>query len=387
MIHYKNPSDVCIRFNPRYEKDAKYGFIDGLVTFTANAKRIAVIIENKIYDAPDQDGQIRRYITHMTQGEKILLDNVWVFYLTGDGVKEVDEKSYNPDGEDEKTNIGNRFVFIDYKGDILEWLKEDVLEARVYPESLTGVVRAYVESIEKDMFCEDTSVERLKIKLYENLLGHHKLKEMKAAEIEKLYGFREEVQKIRKERSREQDFDAVDKLYGVICSALSDVEQMAFGAFEKCSADILNNQWKKELKKLNGVRWVAKHRGVGGNKGFVQIGLAEEWGSAHLEWIPVNVNSMLWENEYKLEFHVEGKDLKALVDQWRQLFKENAIMLPKNCAIGKGAKNVLVYEVQTNKPIAKMSGKELESFLKNVYLEELNYCCRVLVEDFEKYNR
>jgi len=42
MIHYQRISDVSIRFNPRYDKEDKHGFIDGLVTFTAKGKRIAV---------------------------------------------------------------------------------------------------------------------------------------------------------------------------------------------------------------------------------------------------------------------------------------------------------------------------------------------------------
>ena len=382
MIHYKSPKDVCIRFNPRFEDDAKYGFMDGLITFTANAKHIAVIIENKIYDAPDQDDQIRRYITHMTQEESISLDHVWVFYLTGDGLKEVDEKSYDPDGENEKTNIGSRFVSIDYKYGILKWLKEDVLEARVYPESLTAVVRAYVQSLEKDVFCGDDSRERLKIKLCDSLFGHHKLKALKEAEIDKLYDFREGVQKIRKEGAEGQDTDCVDMAYGVIKSVVFDVEQMAFDAFEKCSTEILNNQWKKELK-MKGSQWMAKHRGVGGEKGFVQIGLSEEWGAAHLEWIPVNTKSMLWGNQYKLELHAEGRNNRDKADQWRKKFKEQAFMLPTGCTVGQ-SRTVLVYEVQTDKPIAKMGKKELESFLKKVYTEEMNVCCRLLVEDYGK---
>ena len=139
------------------------------------------------------------------------------------------------------------------------------------------------------------------------------------------------------------------------------------------------------LVTLKGAQWMAKHRGIGGEKGFVQIGLAEAWGAAHLEW-RVNTKSMLCGNRYKLELHVEGKDNRNLADQWRKLFREQSVTLPSNCTIGKGSRTFLVYEAHTDTPIAKMNKKELESFLKKVYLEELKACCRMLVEDFGNYN-
>ena len=91
----------------------------------------------------------------MTTEEHIALENVWVLYITGTGTKEIDECSYHPNEESEATNIGRRFITLTYYEDIIEWLKQDVLERRIYPESLTSIVRAYVESLEKDIFCED----------------------------------------------------------------------------------------------------------------------------------------------------------------------------------------------------------------------------------------
>ena len=121
MIHCQNISDVNILFNPRYKNDTANSFIDGLITFTANNRRIAVIVENKIYDAPDQPNQISRYIEHMTKDEHVDVDNVWVFYMTGDGSKEVEEQSY---GCDAGTDIGHRFVPLAYNSDIINWLPE-----------------------------------------------------------------------------------------------------------------------------------------------------------------------------------------------------------------------------------------------------------------------
>ena len=76
------------------------------------------------------------------------------------------ECSYHPNDEGEATNIGRRFVTLTYCEDIIEWLKQDVLERRIYPESLTSIVRAYVESLEKDILCEDATETRLKEMLW-----------------------------------------------------------------------------------------------------------------------------------------------------------------------------------------------------------------------------
>ena len=389
MIHYQNPSDVSIRFNPRYDKDDKHSFIDGLIMFSAQGKRIAIIMENKIFDAPDQKDQIRRYITHMTTEEHIALENVWVLYITGTGTKEIDECSYHPNEESEATNIGRRFITLTYYEDIIEWLKQDVLERRIYPESLTSIVRAYVESLEKDILCEDKTDTWRKDMLCNTLTrpGHYNMNKMTDRDFDSLYSFRDSVQEVRKEMVNrdEKDIIAVNNLYGVIRDLIHDVEQKFFGEFERLSTEILNSCWKKELKKLRGVQWIAKHRGLRSDKGFVQIGLSAEWGTAHLEWIPISAKRMCLGNEYQLELHVENN--KALADKWREELNSNPILLPANkCEkVKAGTSRLLRYKLQTSKPIAKMSKKELTEFLTGVYTKELNYCCRMLVEHFHDY--
>lgn len=387
MIHYQNISDVNILFNPRYKTDKANSFIDGLITFTANGRRIAIIVENKIYDAPDQPEQIRRYIEHMTKDEGVDVNNVWVFYMTGDGSKEVEEQSY---GCDAGTDIGRRFVPLAYNSDIINWLKSDILEARIYPEALTGVVRAYVESFEKDMFAEDNSDAWRMDMLCNSVIGHHNLKKMSEEECFRLYAFRDEVAEVRHQmreeiaNGREQNMRALENLYKVCRRLIQKIEQLAFGKFEECTATLLNEHWKGELKKHGGVRWTVAHRGVGGDKGFLQVRLGNEWGTAHWEWIPVNTSKMWTDTEYTLELHVEGN--VALANEWRNHLQNNAILLPKDATLGKEcSKTVLRYKIITAKPIAKMKETELKELLKSIYLEELNYCCRMLVNEFDVY--
>lgn len=390
MIHYQHFSDVNIRFNPRYDKDAKHSFIDGLVLFSAGGKRIAIIIENKIFDAPDQQRQIRRYINHMTKDENIALENVWVFYITGNGLKEVDKISYDISDEDVTTNIGRRFVALNYESDIVGWLKESVLKARIYPESLTSVVRAYVEHLEGDLFCEDDSEAWRKDFLCKKLIGHHNLNNVSETDLMTLYSFLDEVAKYKKGESEdcfdrdELDMDAVYNLYRLTQEVIRDIEKVAFDDFEKCSANILNNQWKKELKKI-GTVWKVEHRGTkSGKNGYVQVRCVDEWGTAHLEWCQLSTRDMLHSCKYIIELHVEGNN--ELAKQWQGDLMKNPILLPSNAEKTKsGTSKIFRLSVSTDKPLAKMSHKQLEQFLTNLYTQDLNYIFRMLLEGIYDY--
>ena len=388
MIHYQNISDVNILFNPRYKNDTANSFIDGLITFTANNRRIAVIVENKIYDAPDQPEQIRRYINHMTEDEGVDVNNVWVFYMTGDGSKEVEEQSY---GCDAGTDIGRRFVPLAYNSDIINWLKSDILEARIYPEALTSVVRSYVESLEKDLFAEDNSDNQRMDKLCNSVIGHHNLKKVTMEQCNTLYAFRKAVAEVRNQMREDiangsaEDMHVVDNLYAIVRKVIQKLEQLAFGVFEESTATLLNEHWKRELKKHGGVRWTVAHRGVGGDNGFLQVRLGNEWESAHWEWIPVSTAKMFTDTEYTLELHVERN--VALANKWREHLRSNPVMLPQWADLGKdGTRTVLRYRIETPNPIAQMKEAELKELLESIYLKKLNYLCRMLVNEFGAYN-
>ena len=388
MIHYQNISDVNILFNPRYKNDTVNSFIDGIITFTANNRRIAVIVENKIYDAPDQPNQISRYIEHMSKDEGVDVNNVWVFYMTGDGSKEVEEQSY---GCDAGTDIGPRFVPLAYNSDIINWLKSDILEARIYPEALTSVVRSYVESLEKDLFAEDNSDNQRMDKLCNSVIGHHNLKKVTMEQCNTLYAFRKAVAEVRNQMREDiangsaEDMHVVDNLYAIVRKVIQKLEQLAFGVFEESTATLLNEHWKRELKKHGGVRWTVAHRGVGGDNGFLQVRLGNEWESAHWEWIPVSTAKMFTDTEYTLELHVERN--VALANKWREHLRSNAVMLPQWADLGKdGTKTVLCYRIETPKPIAQMKEAELKELLESIYLKKLNYLCRMLVNEFGAYN-
>ena len=93
---------------------------------------------------------------------------------------------------------------------------------------------------------------------------------------------------------------------------------------------------------------------------------------------------MLTGTEYTLELHVEGN--VALANKWRNHLQNNAILLPKDASLGKNCtKTLLQYKIRTAKPIAQMKEAELKDLLESIYLKELNYLCKMLINEFGAY--
>ena len=363
-IEKNNFNNIKIEFNASFQKvevsnkaKGTNSFIDGLITFESNGISKALIIENKIYDAADQKDQIRRYIQAMRQGININKDNIWVFYITGDGSKLVETRSYDKDNENDDCFIGNRFVELNYKNDITAWLKEKVLDARKYPEALTSVVRAYVESLEKDLFNENL-FEKIDTNDYTSLKEN----------FDNLYKVYVDSSKKRSEsrnnyaegKTEKEKYEETENKYHVAKKLVQVIEKDAFEAFKKCSVEILNEIWKDELG--DDFKWIVKHRSIIGDKGFIQIRLDDGWEGGHLEWHPISAYEMYKGGKYQLCFHVE-KD-----NNLRKYMCENfKITTPKKKF------NILEKNDQT---IARMSVTELKDFLEKFYKNETvkKYC-------------
>lgn len=90
---------------------------------------------------------------------------------------------------------------------------------------------------------------------------------------------------------------------------------------------------------------------------------------------------MLFETNYTITLHCEGNSNKNLLKKWIEELKPN---LPTN---GKIEKRGYSLKISSDTPLAKMSESELETFLTKLYNETFEYPIRLLVRDFEKYNR
>ena len=400
----KPDSHVEIYYNRKYVhytgKAGKAGnsFIDGLILIKDNTNsknNRAIIIENKIKDAPDQTNQVRRYIYHMIMNENIDPNNIWCFYIASDGSKSVGENSYTPSDENKNKlslkisnqtgpdelncDIEDRFVELNYKYDITSWLKEDILDKRIYPESLTSVTRAYLESLEKDLF-NDKPYEDLYQTILKTILQSSEnnpsvedlLTAMKKENFDTLYSLYDEVSKRKNTQDKKEGTDEnsnLEELRRGLKSLISKIERNAFDEFERYSVDILNNLHSEQLCQ-QGLKWQVKHRGLSGVKGFIQLRLDNRWDGAHLEWIPINTTKMYTETDYILTLHVENNQNRkdAIITKLKIRNSKS-----KNCIYQNNIKS-------DEQPLAKMSSDELYNFLSGVYNDSVikNWCMAII---------
>lgn len=369
MIHYKRPQDVKIRFGKEY--------IDGLITFTAIGNKYAVIIENKIYNATDQKDQVRRYIETLRKGHGVELCHIWAFYITGDGSKEISMTSYDVNKEKQETNIGNRFVVLNYSEDILKWLNEDVIKPGLYPEALTSVARVYSSYLSEYLFCSD-SLDEDQVKLLTLLKMPKALDKLSAQQIQELYKLLNEVQDARQNDNLMADNSAlVNNLYSVTSSITKRLEHLAYDEFEQLSVEILNEQWAKELKKLK-TSWKAGHRCANSSKGYLQIRLVDEWNTVHVEWKGIDTKRIMHENKYSIVFHVESNPE----------LRQKCISELKDILSKKGFKfhqKAVCFEVSTQQPLFKMEREDLRAFLKDLYTKQIHQFFKVAVDKYQEY--
>lgn len=374
MNNYTNPKNVRIEFSHKTSSGEfnKQGFIDGLITFDDNNEKVGIIIENKIHGACDQPNQVRNYISHLRNQNDIKLENIWVFYITSDGIKMVSEESYKKELEDKGTNIGNRFIEINYKEDITEWLQNDILNNGYYPESLTSIVRTYLDYLRNDLFCDDIDI-NWQNKFLKEFDIPTNLNELKPGDWEKLISLRNNVGINDAEASIDTTI-----LDGVLSSIFERITVLAFDKFERISIEILNKHWAEELKEMGVTTWQASHHNIL-TSGYLQLRLVKERNSAHIEWIPISIHSMLFETNYTITLHCEGNSHKELLNKWIGELE------PKRPANGKIVRRGCSLKIESSKPLAKMSESELEVFLTKLYNETFEYPISLLVRDLEKY--
>ena len=119
-------------------------------------RSFAIIIENKINGAPDQDTQLERYIKSVESHGSISFDNIYAIYLTDNGEKIVDECSLTKEAKKKLNYNGSadmgRFIPLNYRYDILPWLEKEVLPNCIEKEDLLiSALKQYIDYL-KCMF-------------------------------------------------------------------------------------------------------------------------------------------------------------------------------------------------------------------------------------------
>lgn len=315
-------------------------FIDCLIECPG---KFAVIVENKIHNAVDQDKQIERYVdTEIDNG--IPKDKIWVIYLTMDGSKVVGECSLTGKA---KSILCDRFIALDYRNHILPWLKTSILpNCKLKEDWLISALKQYTDHLEGLFGIRSSQFQllnQMKNKVYQSI------------------GVTDNMNMLEK-HSLMGDFSKdLAGLQNIVDTLRADVEKPVVAKFENATLHVLSDICPDRTFNLN-------------NKisdEFYQI-LVNDWGNEfwqiHFEWIPLDYKRLIGtgKTEYELVVHIEDEDLACKMDALLQ----NAAQAEEGCEIGVSKiDNVIYYrkKITEKKTIAEMTDEELHEFLSNMY--------------------
>ena len=135
-------------------------------------KDYAIIFENKIYNAKDQDAQIARYIDK-TIACNYKLEDIFIIYLPQFSSKEPELKSWGK----YKKRFEKRFINLSFRDHILSWLDNDVLpQINSKDVYLRSAIWQYIDYL-LGLFDIRTIHKQMNMNLQEILKKHYKLEE------------------------------------------------------------------------------------------------------------------------------------------------------------------------------------------------------------------
>ena len=135
-------------------------------------KDYALIFENKIYNATDQDAQIARYIDK-TIACHYKQENNFIIYLPTFSFKEPEPQSWGK----YKKCFEKRYINLSFRDNILSWLEDDVLpQINSKDIYLRSAIRQYIDYL-RGLFDIRTIHKQMNMNLQEILKKHYKLDE------------------------------------------------------------------------------------------------------------------------------------------------------------------------------------------------------------------
>lgn len=295
----------------------------------------AIILENKIKGAVDQDAQLARYI-QSTRQSGFNEENIYVIYLPSDEHEPADY-SWQYNNVDYKESFKDRYVNLSFKSHILPWLKEEILPNCIIKEELLiSAIKQYIDHLE-GLFWMRPSQKKL----------------IMDKELLKRIGLNTDLS------FAEQYHDFDKKL-----TELNAAKEM-LNSYRQNEVDNLMKNFTQKTKKILGDDWEINDQ-ISTGSTWYQI-YNKHWeksgSSIHLEWSQVSIRSLYVDCKYTLVLHLErgwnGK--KDFVD---------ALQTACSLIEAPNKKSATTFYSQTfdaKTPIAKMNDAELEDFLIKVY--------------------
>lgn len=312
-------------------------YIDCLIE---KKQEFAVIIENKIHWAIDQKKQIENYVLiELKRG--IPKDRIWVVYLTRDGSKKVEDYSLT---EKTKELLKNHFVEMNYRHDILPWLKDIILpNCKLREEWLISALKQYVDHLEGLFDIRESQKDFLK-KIEDRIKNSIDCrKEMQKSEVYlKLNSFKNKL----------------NNLQNIVDFSIDNIVKPIINNLQNTTTEIFKELYPNEDITFNNQV----------NKGYFQIYFNKwhkRWGNfVHLEWIPLETEHLFSGSMYTLALHVERDDI---IKQFKNAID---VHTPKILTINS-KDNGLFYQknITARVPISDMKYEELICFLRNIYCD------------------
>lgn len=143
LVDYMKSKSKSRQFERITIKEPKITQEEARIDLWVRDVNYAIIFENKIYNAQDQEAQLSRYI-EKTRERYFDEKNIFVVYLSQTG-SEPDPQSWG----DYKASFEDRYINLSFRDDILPWLKEGVLPNIKYKDTyLINAIQQYIDYLE-----------------------------------------------------------------------------------------------------------------------------------------------------------------------------------------------------------------------------------------------
>ena len=295
----------------------------------------AIIFENKVRGAIDQNSQLSRYIAR-TQEAGYEDNKIYVIYLPADE----HEPSDNSWGEN-KGKFKKRYINLSFRKHILPWLKESVLPNCIIKEELLiSAIRQYIDHLEGLFWMRPSQKKIIMDKKVLEKIGLNK------------GSFAEQYEEFKK-----------------ILKDIQRVENSLSQILQNESNELIENI-KRKIGNLFEEECGINHN-ISQNAGWLFV-YKKKWKKTssfvHLEWSGMSFESLFSQKEYKFVLHLEGG--------WNSDKKDFSKNLINECnketeIIKKGAKKssttFYTHTFRTEKPLAMMKDDELHKFFNDVY--------------------
>ena len=313
-------------------------YIDCLIESPA---QFAVIIENKIHGATDQDKQIERYVTtELSRG--IPADKIWAIYLTSDGSKQVDACSLTAKA---KNILQDRFITLNYRNDILPWLKNSILSnCKLKEDWLITALKQYTDHLE-GIYGLRSSQSEIRKKMHKAVTEALNLSD--GASISERY-------------ERLRDFASqIEALRNIIETSSSDLTDSVIYKLKKCTKEVFS-----ELCPDNDIYF---YNGI--SNGFFQVFITGWNDNVHFEWIPLSYKRLMCGNSYTLVVHIEDKKIREALGN---TFENDDATKAEGKGLGFHKIDSTTYyrkNITSTRSIAEMTHDELHKFLAEIYCD------------------